>query len=152
MLDCVSKIDNNTCVMRFIFSLCSWGHKYPSWLALPTHLNSQCLYYGFILMLLMFPLFHIFYFQSHPILLFIHPFKNQTRMWSQKRLLDCQIRSIIYQKKSIFQKVINIPLKCKCIYFMIKKDFPILLWITNFFCYCHTDSLFYVILILKWMG
>ena len=45
----------------------------------------------------------VFHCQSHPILLFICPFKNQLWTWSQKRLLDCQIGSMIYQKKFIFQ-------------------------------------------------
>ena len=50
----------------------------------------------------------VFHCQSHPIPLFICPFKNQLWTWSQKRLLDCQIGSMIYQKKSIFQYNNNI--------------------------------------------
>ena len=89
--------------------------------------------------LLMFPLSPIFHCQSHQILLFICPFQMQTQIWSQKRLLNCQIGSMIYQKKSIFQYVLNQQLKCKYISLMIKKIYiyiyiyKIHLWITSFF-------------------
>ena len=123
-----------------LISVCSKGinthhasSAYPSQFQMPLlWLHTQ---------LLMFPLFPIFHCQSHPILLFIHPFKNQTRIWSQKRLLDYQIGSMIYQKKSIFQKAINPLLKCKYISVMIKKKNPIFLWITIYFFYRYWDSL-----------
>ena len=92
--------------------------------------------------LLMFPLFPIFHCQSHPILLFIHPFKNWTWTWSQKRLLNCQIGSMIYQKKSIFQYILNPLLKCKYISLMIKKKIYNTSMNHKLFCYCYWDIVF----------
>ena len=115
----------------FLISVCSGGistlhasHVCPSQFSMPLPWPHP--------QLLMFPLFPIFRCHSHPILLFIHPFKNQTWTWSRTRLLDCQIGSVIYQRKSIFQLLLKLQLKCKCISFMIQKEFSILLWITSF--------------------
>ena len=92
--------------------------------------------------LLMFPLSPIFHCQSHQILLFICPFQMQTQIWSQKRLLNCQIRSMIYQKKSIFQYILNPLLKCKYISLMIKKKIYNTSMNHKLFCYCYWDIVF----------
>ena len=96
--------------------------------------------------LLMFPLSPIFHCQSHQILLFICPFQMQTQMWSQKRLLNCQIGSMIYQKKSIFQYILNPLLKCKYISLMIKKKKYNTSMNHKLFCNCYWDSLFMLFL------
>ena len=112
-------------------------------LALPTHLNSQCFCYGFIpncLCLLCLPSSIANPIQSS----YLYPSKIKlTWTWCQKRRLDCQIRSMIYQKKSILQWFINPLLKCKYIT-------TFLLWLRRrikyyyelqFFGFCYWDSL-----------
>ena len=144
MLDCVSKININRHVMLLI-SVCSGGINTlhaspvcPSQFSMPLPWPHP--------QLLMFPLSPIFHCHSHPILLFIRPFKNQTWTCSQKRWLDCQIGSVIYQKKSIFQLLLKLQLKCKCISFMIQKEFSILLLITSFLLLLSGQSFFMLFL------
>ena len=96
-------------VSRFHIQCMSLGHKYDSWLALLSHLNSQCPCYVFI------PSCPCPLYGSIPYSLANPPIylplqksnvsdydlkkkkKNEEQKW-----LDYQIRSVIYQKKFIF--------------------------------------------------